>query len=223
MPRQDQQKDPKPLTREELKFVAAYRQYRTGGGGIYKAAEKAGIPKRRAVTVFNKPEIQEEIDRQDEAVREERAKVQVREEELTIDFANRELMKTIKQLEAKDDIPQRMEALRLVYVVTGKIQNGSTRVLDTPPPSMPGALHDPESQPPERFDYRALIQVIPQTPVPIVADQEERPAVDRGQTPQPVTGPQKNSGPVNKPTPQSPREEPTRKPKDGLPPPIRCG
>jgi hypothetical protein len=147
----------------------------------------------------------------------------VRDEELTIDFLNRELMSTVQQLGGKEDVGQRLEAIRLGYVVTGKIQNGSTRLLDTPPPSMPGALHDPESQPPERFDYRALIQVIPQTPVPIVADQEERPAVDRGQTPQPVTGPQKNSGPVNKPTPQSPREEPTRKPKDGLPPPIRCG
>jgi hypothetical protein len=220
MPRQDQQKDPKPLTREELKFVAAYRQYRTGGGGIYKAAEKAGIPKRRAVTVFNKPEIQEEIDRQDEAVREERAKVQVREEELTIDFANRELMKTIKQLEAKDDIPQRMEALRLVYVVTGKIQNGSTRVLDTPPPST--GTSDPESMPPERFDYRSLhvLRVDPTTPVPIVTEQ---PAPPDTHPPDPriqarvrdLTAPAAN---VNRPTP---KPQPARPPRPDDP--IRVG
>ena len=154
--------EPTPLTREELKFVAAYRQYRYGGDGIYKAAEKARIPKNRAVRTFNKPEVQEEIDRQDEAVRQERAKQEVKADELTVAFANRELMKTVQQLGDKGDAAQRLEALRLVYVVTGRIQAGTTRVLETAPSG------DEGEGAPERFDYRALIKVEQAAPVPIV-------------------------------------------------------
>ncbi len=163
-------KEPEPLTREELKFVSAYRQYRYGGDGIYKAAEKARIPKNRAVRTFNKPAVQEEIDRQDEAVRLERARQEVKDDELTVAFANRELMKTVKELTGTE----RLEALRLVYVVTGKIQMGNNRILDTAPA---GGGEEGEGAP-ERFDYRAFIKV-EQAAVPIVPVVAERqPAAD---------------------------------------------
>ena len=76
-----------PLTREELRMVSEFRKYRD----IYKGAEKAGIPKNRAVKTFNKPEFQEELDRQDEVVRLERAKQQVAAEALTNELIDHEL------------------------------------------------------------------------------------------------------------------------------------
>lgn len=182
---QDQKQDtkgPTPLSREELKFVSAYRQYRYGGDGIYKAAEKARIPKNRAVRVFNKPEVQEEIDRQDEAVRQERAKLEAKDDELTVAFANRELMKTVQQLNTKEDAGQRLDALRLVYVVTGRIQMGNNRILETAPS---GA--EEEGAAPEHFDYRALIRLEPPMPiVPAAAHPEQLPVVSSQLSEKPI-------------------------------------
>ena len=76
MPRKGPQSTEEPLTREQEKFVAAYRRLKD----IYKAAAKAGIPKNVAVRTFNLIQVQEEIERQDDVVRQERARQQVETE-----------------------------------------------------------------------------------------------------------------------------------------------
>ena len=57
-----------PLDEKRLKFVHWFRKYRD----LYKAAERAGVPKNKAVATWCEPAVQEEFDRQEEAVRAER-------------------------------------------------------------------------------------------------------------------------------------------------------
>jgi hypothetical protein len=214
---QDPTKNPKPLTRAELKFVTAYRQYRYGGEGIYRAAEKAGVARNQAIRIFNKPEVQEEIDRQDEAVRMERARQEVKDEELTVEFANRELMKTVQQLGEKADCNQRLDALRLVYVVTGRIQTGNSRVLDYAPPGAGGG----DEGMPERFDYRALIKLEQQAPIPLVAHVETTAAANIPAQAAPPPTPPESLKKTVPPAPLKQRGTQERGPQP--PPPIRVG
>src|SRR5690242_18494931 len=93
MPSKDKEKIDKEtvLDRPTLKMVEAFRKLRD----VYKAAEKAKIPKTRAVKVFNSPAFQNELERQEEAVRLERARQEVRDEKLTNEVIDRELLSVI--------------------------------------------------------------------------------------------------------------------------------
>jgi hypothetical protein len=122
MPRKGPQSTEEPLTREQEKFVAAYRRLKD----IYKAAAKAGIPKNMAVRTFNLIQVQEEIERQDDVVRQERARQQVETENLTNAFLDAELIKVIR--EEKGTLKK--EAIQLGYIVTGRIQAGATKLLE---------------------------------------------------------------------------------------------
>lgn len=122
MPRKGPQSTEEPLTREQEKFVAAYRRLKD----IYKAAAKAGIPKNVAVRTFNLIQVQEEIERQDDVVRQERARQQVEVELLTNAFLDGELIKVIR--EEKGTLKK--DAIQLGYIVTGRIQAGATKLLE---------------------------------------------------------------------------------------------
>ena len=111
-----------PLTREQEKFVAAFRKWRD----IYKAAAKAGIGKNQAVKTFHLIQVQEEIERQDDAVRQERARQQVETENLTNAFLDHELIMVIRT----ETGALKKEAIQLGYIVTGRIQAGMTRILE---------------------------------------------------------------------------------------------
>lgn len=119
------EQEAKPLTRDELRMVSEFRKYRD----IYKAAEKSGIAKNQAVRVFNKPEFQEELDRQDETVRLERARQQVDAEKLTNELIDSELTKVLR-LDAKEHGTLKMDAIRTALVVNGRIQSGTMRSLE---------------------------------------------------------------------------------------------
>ena len=112
------------LTREEQKFAELFLRWRD----IYKAADKAKIPRSRAVRVFNKPSVQEEIERQMEVVRRERARQQVAEESLTNQLLDGELIQVIRNKETPVSV--KLDGIRLGYVATGKIQVGTTRLLE---------------------------------------------------------------------------------------------
>jgi hypothetical protein len=122
MPRKGPQSTEEPLTREQEKFVAAYRRLKD----IYKAAAKAGIPKNVAVRTFNLIQVQEEIERQDDVVRQERARQQVEVELLTNAFLDGELIKVIR----KEKGTLKKDAIQLGYIVTGRIQAGATKLLE---------------------------------------------------------------------------------------------
>lgn len=117
--------EPKPLDRKKLRFCTEFRKYRD----IDKAAEKAGIPKSQAKKVFNLPEVQDEIERQEEAVREERARQQVALENLSTTLLERELVRCIL-LDPLKQGSLKLEAIRLGLVATGRIQAGNTKLLD---------------------------------------------------------------------------------------------
>ena len=119
------EKDPAPLTREQLRMVTEFRKYRD----IYKAAEKARIPKNQAVRVFNLAQFQEELDRQDEVVREERARQQVKAEALTNELIDQELA-TMVRLDSKEHGSLKLDAIRTALVVNGRIQSGTMRSLE---------------------------------------------------------------------------------------------
>lgn len=139
--------DQEPLTRDQLRMVSEFRKYRD----IYKAAEKAKIPKNQAVKVFNLITFQEELDRQDEAVRGECAKLEASVTAVTRDFLDNELISFIR--EEKGALKK--EAIQLGYVVAGIIQNGSTRSLTAQIPD-PNDDRVPGGSP--TFIYRATVQ-----------------------------------------------------------------
>ena len=114
--------EPKPLDRQGMKFATFYVQYRD----IHKAAERAKIDKRSAVKTFNRPEVQDEIERQQEAVRAERAKQTVEVEKLSNEFLDRELIKMI----SNEGGSLKLEAIRLGNVLQNRIQSGNTKCLD---------------------------------------------------------------------------------------------
>jgi hypothetical protein len=122
MPRKDQEE--RPLTRVEERFATLFCKY----GDIYKAAEKAGIGKNMAVRTFHLIQVQEEIERQKDVVRQERARQQVETENLTNDFLDKELIDVIRSEKGA----LKKEAIQLGYVVTGRIQAGNTRTLEVP-------------------------------------------------------------------------------------------
>lgn len=151
-----------PLTREELRMVSEFRKYRD----IYKGAEKAGIPKNRAVKTFNKPEFQEELDRQDEVVRLERAKQQVAAEALTNELIDHELAAMVK-LDAKEHGSLKLDAIRTALVVNGRIQSGTMRSLE-----VGAARPDDEGDAVKQGNvYRALFQVQPQSAAPLMPEE----------------------------------------------------
>jgi hypothetical protein len=138
-----------PLTAEELKFATLFVKFRD----IYKAAERAKIPRTRATRVFNKPEVQDEIERQMEVVRAERAHVQVAEESLTNKLLDQELINLLRNPGTTEST--KLDAIRLGMVATGRIQAGGTRILD---------LGAGEERTTGHF-YQALVQVQPAAPI----------------------------------------------------------
>lgn len=157
MPPKDHIPETKPLDRKDLKFVEWFRKYRD----IYKAAERAGIPKNKAIATFNRPEIQDELERQDEAVRMEKAKQEAADARLCNELIDRELLKLIL-LDGEKHGTLKLEALRLGAVMTGRIQSGNTRSLDAA-----------EGRQGTGNFYQALVQV--QEPAPILPDGQNDP------------------------------------------------
>ena len=112
------------LTAQQMKFATAYVRWRD----VYKAASHAKINRNRAVRTFNLPQVQDEIERQQEVLRQERAKVQVEEELLTDSLLDGELVRLIRDKDSGASL--QLEGIRLGYVVRGRIQAGNTRVLE---------------------------------------------------------------------------------------------
>ncbi len=147
----------KPLDRQGLTFATAWRKYRD----IYKAAEKAGVARSRAVSFFNRPEVQEEIDRQDEAVRMERAVQEVKAEILTVELIDAELMAAVKSEKGA----HKQAAMELAYVRLGKVQAGALRSTDVPANQNPNGGINFGSP----LVYQAFTQATPvEAPAPIV-------------------------------------------------------
>lgn len=115
----------KPLTREQLRMVGEFRKYRD----IYKAAQKAGVGKNQALRVFHLTQFQEELDRQEEAVRAERARQQVKVEALTNDLIDKSLAELLV-LDPNEQGALRLDAIRTALVVNGRIQSGTMRSLE---------------------------------------------------------------------------------------------
>lgn len=124
MPRETP-KEERPLDRQGEKFATWYVKYRD----IYKAAEKSHVAKNQAVRVFNRSEVQDEIERQEEVLRVERAKQQVETENLTNEILDRKLLKVIGLDETKHG-SLILEAIRLGNVLTGRIRAGNTQSLE---------------------------------------------------------------------------------------------
>ncbi len=125
------------LDKASMKMVEAFRRLRD----IYKAAEKAKIPRARAVKVFNSPVFQDELERQEEAVRLERARQEVRDEKLTNEVIDRELLRVIL-LDVEKHGSLKLEGIRLGAVMTGRIQAGNTRSLEgAAQPSSGGSVY----------------------------------------------------------------------------------
>jgi hypothetical protein len=151
-------KDPEaPLDRAALKMVEFFRKYRD----VYKAAEKAHVPKNQAVKVFNSAAFQDELERQDEAVRTEKARQEVRDAKLTNQLIDQELI-SVMVLSAEKHGNLKLEAIRLAGVMTGRIQAGNSRALE------------PQGEPGGRANfYQALVQV--QEAAPILPEQPAAP------------------------------------------------
>lgn len=139
----------KPLSADELKFCTLYVRFRD----IYKAADRAKIKRGNAVRTFNKLTVQDEIERQMEALRSERAKVTVEEEQLDNKLLDLELINLLRGKETSDSL--KLEAIRLGYVAIGKIQAGSTRVLDQTP-AQASAMQGDDRSP---GFYKAFVQI----------------------------------------------------------------
>jgi hypothetical protein len=132
-----------PASKIELKFATAFVTYRD----VYKAAEKAKVPKNGAVRMFNLPRVQDEIERQNEAIRAERAKQAVQAEKLDGPLIDRELLSVVK-LDPVLHGTVKLAAIRLAMVAQGRIQDGNTKSLD---PSEQGGGH--------ANVYRALVSI----------------------------------------------------------------
>ncbi len=124
--------------------------------------------------------MQEEIERQQDVLRQERARQQVENENLTNEFLDSEMVKHIR----KESGQTKTDALRLAYITTGRIQAGQTRVLD------PGGVGDGAEHvaTPGNF-YQAFVPVGVAVS-PILPD------------PTPATVPQ-SAEPIGKPVPPS--------------------
>jgi hypothetical protein len=131
------------LNKTDLDSVFWFRRYRDP----YKAAEHCGIPRRSARAHFNRAEIQEELERQDNAVIAERARIQVHAENLTNDLLDKELL-TLVTLDEHVHPEAKRKAIELGYILTGRIESGGTRSLE--------AKEGPDAKP--NF-YQAFVQV----------------------------------------------------------------
>jgi hypothetical protein len=151
MPSTDKEKLDKEavLDKAAVKMVEAFRRYRD----VYKAAEKAGIAKTKAVKVFNSAAFQDELERQEEAVRLERARQEARDEKLTNEVIDRELLRVIL-LDVEKHGTLKLDAIRLGAVMTGRIQAGNTRALDAAADAPRGGGF-----------YQALVQVSEAAPI----------------------------------------------------------
>lgn len=177
----------KPLSAEELKFCTLYVRFRD----IYKAADRAKIKRGNAVRTFNKLTVQDEIERQMEALRSERAKVTVEEEQLDNKLLDLELINLLRGKETSDSL--KLEAIRLGYVAIGKIQAGSTRVLDQTP-AQASAMQGDDRSP---GFYKAFVQIQrEQDAAPIVPV-----APSPADVPPPAPAPPVASAPPVSPTP----------------------
>jgi hypothetical protein len=147
------EKEPKPLDRQALRFITEFRKHRD----IYKAAEKARIPRNRAAKLFNQSEVQDELERQEEAVRQERAVQEVRVELLTNELIDRELAALI-QLDGKDHGTLKHEAIKTGLVLAGRIQYGQMRSLDPTLGKVSGLGTDEPAPGQRTFIYTAQVE-----------------------------------------------------------------
>jgi hypothetical protein len=154
MPKKDD--IPKPLNRQKMRFVTWFLRLRD----IYKAAEKADIAKSYAVRTFNEIEVQEEIERQQDVLRQEAARQEVQIQLLTNDLLDGELVRVIR----KESGSVAIDAIRLGYIATGRIQAGQTRVLD------PGGQGGAESVTRPANFYEAFVPQTAPAPTPILPE-----------------------------------------------------
>jgi hypothetical protein len=115
------------------------------------------------VSFFNRPEVQEEIDRQDEAVRMERAVQEVKAEILTVELIDAELMAAVKSERGA----HKQAAMELAYVRLGKVQAGALRSTDVPAnPNPNGGVNFGAP-----FVYQAFNQMPTEVPAPYVKEE----------------------------------------------------
>lgn len=139
--------DEKILNKKDHDFVFHFIRYRD----VYKAAEKAHIPKNQAKRTYERIEIQEEIERQVGLVDRERARVQVEAEGITRNFLDIRLVQLIN-LDEKKHAATVKGALELGYVRAGVLQVGNTKSLDLTPVSV-------DDDAPQPTVYQALFTV----------------------------------------------------------------
>lgn len=198
MPSKDHEKIEKEavLDRASLKMVEAYRRLRN----VYKAAEKANVPRSRAVKVFNSPAFQDELERQEEAVRLERAKQEVQVEKLTNEVIDRELLRVIL-LDVEKHGSLKLDGIRLGAVMQGRIQAGNTRSLEAGGEASRGAGNF----------YQAFVQV--QEAAPILPTEAAATAVVAAVASAPTSSatektPSSNPTPTTSQTPSAPPQTP---------------
>lgn len=206
MPRKDKDSEPpRPLDRQEMRFINWFLRYRD----IYKAAEKAQIPKSHAGKTFNKIEVQEEIERQQDVLRQERARQEVEIENLTGEWLDGQLRRVIR--DEKGAIAT--DAIRLGYVAIGRIQAGQTRVLD------PGGQGGAESVATPPNFYQAFMPVgvavspIMPDPAPASVPQSAEPVRQPYKPPAPAQPAAVQPPPIptfTKPAPANPAAPPRR-------------
>lgn len=181
-----------PLTAQDLKFVHWFRKYRD----IYRAAERSNLPKNRAKRTFERPEIRDEIERQDLVVEQERARVQVAAEGISKDMLDAELYTLIK-LNPKTHSAAKHRAIELGYVRAGVMQ-GAMKSLDLTPPN-------PDDETPPPTVYQAFLTgeikvsaapILPAVPTPEQALFRERVRE--------LTTPKTPPVPVQQPEPEKP-------------------
>jgi hypothetical protein len=213
MPRKDKDSEPpRPLNRNEMRFITWFLRLRD----IYKAAEKAGIPKTQAVKTFNQIEVQEEMERQQDVLRQERARQEVEIENLTGEWLDGQLRRVIKEEKG----PAATDAIRLGYVAIGRIQAGQTRVLD------PGGQGGAESVAAPANFYQAFMPVgvavspilpdptpatVPQSAEPVRQPYKPpTPAEPAGAQPPAIPSVTAQAGKTNAPAPSSTGAPPRR-------------
>jgi hypothetical protein len=181
-----------PLTAQDLKFVHWFRKYRDP----YKATEKARLPKSRAKRTLDRPEIRDEIERQDLVVEQERAKVQVAAEGITRDLLDAELYAVIK-LSPKTHSGAKLKAIEMGYIRAGVLQ-GTLKSLDLTPPNADDELAVPTV-------YQAVFTMASPTPatpvVPPAVGASAPPATVRERVRALITPPQPPAAPSAAPQP----------------------
>jgi hypothetical protein len=138
--------DGKPLSILDEKVVFHWLKMRNEP----RVAEKLRISTRQVKAILDRIEVQDEIERQENVLIQERMKLQANAENLGNDLLDKELLGLIllDPMAAAPSAEAKRKAIELGYILTGRIESGNTRSLE--------AKEGPDAKP--NF-YQAFVQV----------------------------------------------------------------